>query len=116
LPATKSVHPGHPGHGWAGRNGPVRRAPKTAGPFPSRAALPVVTVPVGERSVGGVSVVPGTGRWEGASLQAATSLSLPLALGGVVLVFVVVQWLIDRRDPKFVEAAARKEDDSVGFD
>jgi hypothetical protein len=116
LPATKPMHSGPPGHGLAGKSGPVRRAPKTAGPFPSPLALPVVAVPVGERSVGGVSVVPGTGRWEGASLQAATSLSVPLALGGVVLVFVVVQWLIDRRDPKFVEAPARKEDDSIGFD
>ena len=116
LPAVNPVPVGHPGQAPAGKRGPERGAPETAGSFPSRVALPVVTVPVGERSVGGASVVPGTGPWEEASLQAATSLSVPLALGGVVVVFIVVQWLIDRRDPKFVEAPARKDDDSVGFD
>jgi hypothetical protein len=74
------------------------------------------TVPLGERGIGGSSVVPGGGQWHGASLQADTSLSVPLALGGAVLVFIIVQWLIDRRDPKFVDAPARKDDDSIGFD
>jgi hypothetical protein len=41
---------------------------------------------------------------------------VPIALGGLVIVFMVVQWLIDRRDPKFVEAPARKDDGSVGFE
>jgi hypothetical protein len=77
---------------------------------------PSLTIPLGERGVGGASVVPGGGVWEGGALEADTSLSVPLALGGVVLVFVVVQWLIDRRDPKFVEAPARKDEDSIGFD
>jgi hypothetical protein len=77
---------------------------------------PPLTVPFGERAVGGASVVPGSGLWRGGSLQADTSLTVPLALGGVVFAFIVVQWLIDRRDPKFVEAPARKDDDSIGFD
>ena len=33
---------------------------------------------------------------------------VPFALGALILVFVLVQWLIDRRDPKFVEAPAQK--------
>ena len=33
LPATKPVHPGPPGHGLAGKSGPVRRARRRRGPF-----------------------------------------------------------------------------------
>ena len=87
-------------------------SPVTIGSFPS----PVVTIPLGERQVGGQPAVSAGGLWEGSSLQAATRLSVPIALGALVVVFVVVQWLIDRRDPKFVEAPARKDDDSIGFD
>jgi hypothetical protein len=54
--------------------------------------------------------------WSGGTLQAATRLTVPIALGALLLVFVIVQWLVDWRDPKFVEAPARKDDDSVGFD
>ena len=97
--------------------GPVTNAARTQAPLahPGTAGPPSA-VPLGERGIGGSGVVPGGGVWHGASLQADTSLSVPLALGGVVLVFIVVQWLIDRRDPKFVEAPARKDDDSIGFD
>ena len=38
------------------------------------------------------------------------------ALGVLVVAFIGLQWLIDRRDPKFVDAPARKDDDSVGFE
>jgi hypothetical protein len=42
--------------------------------------------------------------------------SLPLALAVAATGFVVLQWLVDRRDPKFVEAPARRDDDSLGFE
>ena len=83
---------------------------------PTFLTAPPGTVPVGEKGVTGERTVKGGGLWSGGTLQAATRLSVPIALGALVLVFVVVQWLVDWRDPKFVEAPARKEDDSVGFD
>jgi len=49
-------------------------------------------------------------------LDVATILSVPAALAGLALVFFVVQWLIDRRDPKFLDAPSREDDDSVGFE
>jgi hypothetical protein len=52
----------------------------------------------------------------GASPGAAGSERVPYTLGALILVFVVAQWLVDRRDPKFVDAPARKDDDSVGFE
>lgn len=71
---------------------------------------------MGERGVAGHRTVTGGGLWSGGTVQAATRLSVPIALGALVLIFVIVQWLVDWRDPKFVEAPARKDDDSVGFD
>jgi hypothetical protein len=45
-----------------------------------------------------------------------TILSLPMALGALLIGFVVLQWFLDRRDPKLVDAPARKDDDSIGFE
>jgi hypothetical protein len=73
-------------------------------------------VPAGERQVASPGVVSPGALWFGGRLRAATSASVPLALGVLVVVFIGLQWLIDRRDPKFVEAPARKDDDSVGFE
>jgi hypothetical protein len=73
-------------------------------------------VPIGERVIGGAAVISPDALWAGGPLQAPTILSLPLTLGGLVLAFVVIQWLVDRRDPKLVEAPVRKDDDSVGFE
>jgi hypothetical protein len=39
-----------------------------------------------------------------------------MALGLLLIGFIVLQWLVDRRDPKLVEAPARKDDDSLGFE
>ncbi len=55
------------------------------------------------------------GRWPGISLQAATKLTVPILFGAVVALFVLVQALIDRRDPKLARAPERGEDDTVGF-
>jgi hypothetical protein len=73
-------------------------------------------VPLGESLFGGQPSIPPRRAWSGGSLQAGTILNVPFALAALVVVFVVAQWLIDRRDPKFVEAPARKDDDSVGFE
>ncbi len=73
-------------------------------------------VPLGESLAGGENVIPATPLWTGGSLQARTTVNVPLALAGLVLAFALTQWLIDRRDPKFVEAPSRKDDDSIGFE
>ena len=78
-------------------------------------AVPATTVPFGERA-GGTGIISPNTIWSGGSLTVGTILTVPLTLGGLAVVFVVGQWLIDRRDPKFVDAPAREEDDSVGFD
>lgn len=92
-------------------------APNLAGRASAPGALHVsaTTVPLGERA-GGTGVISPSELWSGGALNVGTILSVPLALGGLGVAFVVVQWLIDRRDPKFVDAPAREEDDSVGFD
>jgi hypothetical protein len=74
------------------------------------------TVPALEREVAGPAVITPGGLWSGGPLQGATILSLPMALGVLLIGFIVLQWLVDRRDPKLVEAPARKDDDSLGFE
>ena len=56
-----------------------------------------------------------TGHW-GVSLHAATRLSVPIAFGGVVTVFVLLQALVDRRDPKLAHAPHSGDDDTVAFE
>lgn len=75
-----------------------------------------ITVPPGDRLIDGQEVISIRSPWDGGSLDASTSQLVPFALGGLMLVFVFVQWLIDRRDPKFVEAPARKHEGSIGFE
>jgi hypothetical protein len=75
-----------------------------------------ITVPPGERLIDGQEVISIGAPWNGGSLNASTSQRVPFALGGLILIFVFVQWLIDRRDPKFVEAPARRHEDSIGFE
>jgi hypothetical protein len=55
------------------------------------------------------------GGWQGVSLRAATDLTVPLAFGAIVGVFVLLQALIDRWDPKVSRAPERGDDDTVGF-
>jgi hypothetical protein len=75
-----------------------------------------IAVPQGERAADAQQVVSLGPSWDGGSLNASPGQRVPFALGALILIFVVVQWLIDRRDPKFVEAPARKDDDSIGFE
>ncbi|HTW09468.1 MAG TPA: hypothetical protein VME46_18320 [Acidimicrobiales bacterium] len=58
----------------------------------------------------------GAGLWAAGPLRAAASHTVPLAFSSAALGFVVLQWLVDRRDPKFVDAPTRKNDDSIGFE
>ena len=55
------------------------------------------------------------GSYPGASLQVARKLKLPIALlvGGAL--FLLVQGLVDRRDPKVSHAPEHAQDDSLGF-
>lgn len=54
--------------------------------------------------------------WSAGGIGATTVLTVPIALGGLVAVFMVVQWLIDRRDPRLAEAPTLREENSVGFE
>ncbi len=68
-------------------------------------------------SVAGISGEPvqiAAGKW-GVSLSAATRLSVPIAFGVAVAIFVLLQALVDQRDPKLSRAPERGDDDTVGF-
>ncbi len=69
----------------------------------------------GERLVAGPAVAPTAGV-TGGPLQTSTLLSAPLALGGLIVLYMVVQRLLGRRDPKIVDAPVSRDDDSVGFE
>jgi hypothetical protein len=72
-------------------------------------------LPLGERA-GGAGLISPSRRWEGGALNVGTILSVPATLAGLAAVFFVLQWLIDHRDPRFLDAPLRKDEDSVGFD
>lgn len=57
-----------------------------------------------------------TGAWQGVSVRAATQLSIPVYFSGIVLLFILVQAMVDRRDPKVSLAPERGDDDTLGFD
>lgn len=99
--------------GGAPSTSPSQVGSATTGLVPGGA--PATTLPAVKGYVGG-SDVSIADMWSGGDLQASTNLQIPITFGGLLVVFVLVQWLIDHRDPRFVEAPARKEDDSVGFD
>lgn len=60
-------------------------------------------------------MVEAGGPWKGPSLKAASGLTIPIAFGFAVGLFLVLQALIDRRDPKVARAPERSRDDTVGF-
>jgi len=53
--------------------------------------------------------------WQGISLRAATDLEVPILFGLFVALFVLVQALVDRRDPKLSRAPERGDEETVGF-
>jgi hypothetical protein len=102
----------------ATRPGITTNGARRTGPAPASersSALPT-KVPPGKRLIEGQHVIAVGEPWLGGSLNASTSQGVPFALGALVLIFVLAQWLIDRRDPKFVEAPARRHEDSIGFE
>ncbi|MGH9055402.1 MAG: hypothetical protein ACRDYY_05985 [Acidimicrobiales bacterium] len=81
-----------------------------AGPAPTAKPKPVLAPGIFDEPV-----VLAAGRWRGVSLQAATHLSVPIAFGAGVALFILLQALVDRRDPKVSRAPERGRDDTVGF-
>lgn len=54
--------------------------------------------------------------WAGETIQDSAKLKVPLTLLAAMALFVLVQSLIDRRDPKVSQAPERQGEDSVGFE
>jgi len=119
--ANRSTGAGTTGRGRPGNPGPTVSPAGTPGAQKAGSgrakpqAAPPSTLPIGE-SASGAGLISPSGLWEGGALDVGTILSVPAALAGLAVVFFVLQWLIDRRDPKFVDAPLREDDDSVGFD
>jgi hypothetical protein len=55
------------------------------------------------------------GPWPGLSLKTATRLSVPIFFAAAVGLFLLLQALVDRRDPKVSRAPERGNDETVGF-
>ena len=53
--------------------------------------------------------------WAGQSLQAASKLKVPISLLAAAAVFLLIQALVDRRDPKVVRAPEHPGEDTVSF-
>ena len=90
---------------------PAHRAAPPSRPAVSRPAAPEETFP----GAFGEPMVLARGAWQGLSLQAATELKIPISLLVAVGVFLLVQALVDRRDPKVAAAPEHGTDDTVGF-
>jgi hypothetical protein len=56
-----------------------------------------------------------SGPWHGLSLQAVTHLTVPILFAAAVALFVLLQALVDRRDPKVSRAPERGDEETVGF-
>lgn len=76
-------------------------------PAPAAASLP--------GAIDNEPMILSSGGWQGISLQAAVDLRIPMLFGAAVLLFVLLQALVDRRDPKVSRAPERGDDDTVGF-
>jgi hypothetical protein len=67
------------------------------------------------RRVAGKPLAKVAGPWQGVSLKAASNLWVPIFFGLAVALFIVLQALVDRRDPKVSRAPERGDDDTIGF-
>jgi hypothetical protein len=73
-----------------------------------------VSIPAAANGLNEPMIVAGGG-WAGVSMKAATNLRVPIAFALVVALFILVQALIDRRDPKLSRAPERGDEDSARF-
>lgn len=94
--------------------GTASPASRPAGPGPRRSA-PAPAPLVAIRGLNEPMILS-AGGWHGVSLRAATQLRVPIAFGFLVALFVIIQSLVDRRDPKVAAAPRRMRDESIGFE
>lgn len=124
APASAAV-PATAGPGRSGASSSPA-APSRSAPTPRRnpPVIPAWAVPDLGHSIsstlpgllGGVGL-PLTGLgWKAFASHAAARLRLPVGFVLIAVVFVLVQALVDRRDPKVVAAPEHASDDSVGFE
>ena len=88
---------------------------RAGGTTPTTTTTVAGAPPAHEPSVLDEPVQLATAGWQGVSLQAASNLRIPILFGAAVLLFVLLQALVDRRDPKMSRAPERGDDDTVGF-
>ncbi|MCU4184894.1 hypothetical protein K6U06_11030 [Acidiferrimicrobium sp. IK] len=62
------------------------------------------------------TIILASGAGPGPSLSAATDLGVPIVFGALVSLFLLVQYVLGRRDPRLAEAPARGDEDSVPFE
>jgi hypothetical protein len=122
IPTTRAPAPAlPPDSGFTGISGVAGSllglavAPSGAAPAKAsthRAAKPRPVAPAG---IYNEPMVLAAGPWQGVSMQAATRLSIPILFGAAVALFILLQALVDRRDPKVSRAPERGDDDAVKF-
>jgi hypothetical protein len=102
---------GRPQQQGTGPASPASRPGGTGAHHAAPAPAPLV-------AVGGLHepMILSAGGWQGVSLRAATQLRVPIAFGFLVALFVIIQSLVDRRDPKVAAAPRRMHDESIGFE
>ena len=117
--AVTPVAAGGAGGPTADPGRPAGTAPTTAAATPTAPRATVKQTPKARTSIlpeimnGSFSLA--TGEWDRLSLSASTDLKVPMLFGAAVGLFVLLQFLVDRRDPKLSSAPERGDDDSVGF-
>ena len=85
-------------------------------PTAKKAKSKAHAAPLAANGVYNEPMVLANGGWKGLSLKAATNLKVPILFGLAVALFVLIQALIDRRDPKVSRAPERGDEETVGFE
>lgn len=97
--------------------GPFAFVPAAAGPGPASAPAAILGSPLPLVGLQPFHLPFGIPRgWAGETVSESARLKVPLALLAAMAVFVLVQSLIDRRDPKLSRAPEHSGEDSVGFE
>jgi hypothetical protein len=94
---------------------PARRfvGPSPPAPTPVRRASPFAPAP--SRPLASIGPIPGLTTLTPEVLRTATHLKIPLALAGLIVLFLIVQTRIDRQDPKLARAPTNADDDALSF-